>query len=87
MKLSFNKDEESQVAVRLKFDDEEREFSYVEMIKTLLVDRKMDAPEITGEFTPSETKSINDMVSYINEDLSIDEEADEADGAEPQLLR
>ena len=73
MLLVFEKNDESQVVVRLKSGDVEREFSYVEMIKALLSDGKMEVPEFTGEFTPSETKSINDMVTYLNDELSVEE--------------
>ena len=73
MQLIFEKDEDAQVVVRLKFGDEEIKFAYVEMIKALIADGKMEDPKLTGEFTPSEVKSINDMVKYLNDELSAEE--------------
>jgi hypothetical protein len=69
MKLVFKKDEEAQITVLQKVDGNERDFSYVDMIKTLLKSQKLEEPEIADGFTEAEEKSINSMVRHINEKL------------------
>lgn len=70
MKLSFKKDKNSQISVSQIVGDHEYEFSYVEMIKTLVESKKMDAPDISDGFTDAEIKSINSMVKFINEEIA-----------------
>ncbi len=70
MKLIFKKDKENQISVFQDLDGQEREFAYVEMIKSLIEATEMAAPVISGEFTEAEVKSINSMVTFINKELS-----------------
>lgn len=82
MNLVFSKDENSQVTVRMKIEGKISDFVYVDMIKTLLADGRKSEPEIEGEFAPSETSSINDMVNYINAELE-----GPGEDEEPKLIR
>jgi len=74
MKLLFKKNEENQISVFQKVDGGEQDFVYVDMIKALIVSRKMEDPEISGRFTEAEIKSINSMVALINKAISTTEE-------------
>ena len=70
MKLVFKKDEEAQISVFQVVDGDEEEFSYVDMIKSLIESKKLDDPEISEGFSEAEEKSIKSMVSYINDEIS-----------------
>ena len=77
MKLVFRKDEKSEISVFRKVDGEEKDFSYVEMIKVLIDVGELEDPEIVGEFTEAEKNSISSMVSFINNQLQSSEEIEE----------
>jgi len=70
MKLIFKKDEKSQISVFQVIDGQKKEFSYVDMIKALIESREMEKPEISEGFTEAETKSIQRMVEFINQEIS-----------------
>jgi len=74
MKLVFKKDEESQIKVSQKIEGAERDYSYVDMIKSLIETRVMEQPEISDGFAEAEIKSINSMVSFINKEISVTEQ-------------
>jgi len=71
MKLLFKKDKESQISVFQKVGDQEIAFSYVDMIKSLIDSKVMEQPEISSGFTAAEIKSINNMTTFINKEISI----------------
>ena len=77
MKLAFKKDEENQIRVFRIVDGTEKDFSYVEMIKTLIESRVMEEPEVSGNFTDAERKSIKDMTSFINREIAPTSDLDE----------
>ena len=52
----------------------EQNFSYVDMIKSLIESKKMENPEISSGFTDAEIKSINSMVTFINKEIISKEE-------------
>jgi hypothetical protein len=70
MKLLFAKDENSEINVLQEMDGEYKEFSYVNMIKALIESKSMDEPEIKGDFSDAELKSIKSMVAFINKEIS-----------------
>lgn len=70
MKLKFKKDKESQISVFQIIDGNEKEFSYVDMIKALIKSKEMEQPEISKGFSPAEISSINSMVTLINKEIS-----------------
>lgn len=75
MKLTFKKDEKSQISVVQDIDGEEQDFSYVDMIKALIESKKMEEPEISEGFTDAEVASIRRMVEFINEEIASTDEA------------
>lgn len=90
MKLIFKKDKESQISVVQDIDGDEKEFSYVDMIKTLIASKNMEDPEVSEGFTEAEIKSINSMVEFINkeveekkEDVAVEDNVDENNGFPP----
>lgn len=70
MKLAFKKDEENQIKVFRIVDGTENNFSYVEMIKSLIESKVMEEPEVSGNFTDAERKSIKDMTTFINKEVA-----------------
>lgn len=70
MKLAFKKDEENQIKVFRIVDGTEKDFSYVEMIKSLIESKIMEDPMVSGNFTDAERKSIQDMTSFINKEVA-----------------
>ena len=79
MKLKFNKDEAAQISVFQVEDGKEKDFSYVNMIKNLIKSKKMEEPEMLGNFTEAEQKSIKDMVMFINKEVGSAEESEAED--------
>lgn len=74
MKLIFKKNEESQISVFQVVDGHEQEFSYVDMIKSLIESREMEPPEVSEGFTEAEMLSINSMTKFINSEISTTDE-------------
>lgn len=70
MKLSFKKDEENQIKVFRIVDGQEQDFTYVEMIKSLIESKVMEDPDVLGNFTDAERKSIKDMTFFINKEIA-----------------
>ena len=81
MKLVFRKDKARQISVFHEVDGEQREFSYIDMIKTLLKSRRLDEPDISEGFTEAEINSIRSMVTRINKQLSAIDEPDVTPGS------
>ena len=67
MKLVFRKSDQEEITVLQSFNGDERNFLYTDMIKALLKDGTLEAPVIEGAFTAEEKRSINNMVSEINQ--------------------
>lgn len=78
MKLLFKKNEKHEISVLQRIDNQEKEFTYVDMVKFLIQSRKLDTPETSKGFTEAETVSINRMVELINKELSAVEEPEQA---------
>lgn len=66
MKITFAKDEEQQIKVRLKEDDEELEFDYIKMITYLFDEKQLEEPEFGEGITDEEKEKIQDMITNIN---------------------
>ena len=84
MKLIFKKDEDSQISVVQDIDGNEQKFDYVDMIKALIDSKKMEGPEIEGDFTEDEVTSIKRMVKFINEEVGTEDEEDEDEEGEEE---
>ncbi len=70
MKLVFSKNEELEISVHKKSGDSLSDFTYIDMIKELIREQKLDAPELDGEFSEAEKGSINSMVKHINDEVA-----------------
>ena len=70
MKLVFSKNEELEISVHSLSGSNKTEFNYIDMIKELIKDEKLDTPELIGEFTEAEMKSVNSMVKHINDEVA-----------------
>jgi len=82
MNLEFRKSEDGTVDVRIIMEGEESDFTYLAMIRSLIADGPMKDAEISERFTDGEVKSIQRMVSMINEAAvtsAQDEEEDSSD--------
>ncbi|WP_156412622.1 hypothetical protein [Pseudohongiella spirulinae] len=64
------KNEELEVSVSQKHGDKQKAFNYVDMIKCLIEEKKLDEPELIGDFSDSERSSISSMISHINQEVS-----------------
>ena len=76
MKLVFKKDKEFQISVFQVVDGQEKDFSYVDMIKALIETKVMEEPDISDGFSEAEIKSIHSMIKFINKEISTTEESD-----------
>lgn len=70
MKLVFSKNKELEVSVHKKSGDSRSDFSYIDMIKGLIKTKKLDDPDLDGEFSDAEKGSINSMVKHINVEIA-----------------
>jgi len=77
MKLLFKKDEEHQISVLTEADGVQQDFSYVDMIKSLIESKKLEEPDISKDFTDAEIDSINSMVSFINREVATSKEVND----------
>lgn len=66
MNLVFNKNEKLEISVHSQSGKNKAEFSYINMVKELIKEEKLELPELIGEFTEAEKKSIYSMVEDIN---------------------
>ena len=67
MKLKFKREDDNDTVSILTDEEEELEFSYIEMINQIYRERKIDAAIIGENFSEEEEQSINDLVSEISE--------------------
>lgn len=74
MKLIFRK-KEGEMVVLIRTGIAEDEFSYVEMIKSLINNNKFEDTEFDASITEKEKESINELLSKIN--LTVDENSKE----------
>jgi len=71
MKLIFEKDQDKNMEVKIRDGLSEKEFSYVEMIKMLRDKNEFEASEFNADITDDEKERINNMLSKINEVITI----------------
>lgn len=74
MKLYFSKDGQSDIVVKMSTGTVVEEFSYVDMIKNLMLDNKFDDTEYSEDITDEEKGRIETMLSSINESIIIENE-------------
>jgi len=83
MKLVFRKNDLEEITVLQSSSGDERKFDYADMIKVLIDDGELEAPEIEGDFTADESRSIRNMVSEINKVTNEAMTAGEDAGVDP----
>jgi hypothetical protein len=76
MKLYFSKDSSNEIVVKMSISTVVEEFSYVEMIKNLLLDNNFDETDFSAEITADEKGRIETMLSSINESVEEEEEGE-----------
>jgi len=67
MKLIFEKGEEKNLQVKIRDGLAEKEFSYIDMIKSLRDNNVFDTSEFDENITDDEQERINSMLLKINE--------------------
>lgn len=67
MKLIFTKDEEKNISVELGTDTGKKEFSYIELVKSLWEKNELEESEFCDEITEDEKSRLNSMIKKINE--------------------
>lgn len=70
MKLVFRKNEKQEISVLSKDGDNIAEFNYIDMIKNLINVKRLEEPELDGDFSDSEQASIFSMISHINNEVN-----------------
>lgn len=79
MKLIFKKEENNDISVKLQKGTIAIDFTYIEMIKQLLVNNKIDETEF-GNLSQEEITSLEGMLKKISQIFEEDEEVpDESD--------
>ena len=63
--IFLKKNEQCSIALQ-KADGTKMDFSYIDMMKELYVERKIEEPEFVGNFTDGEQESIKVLVDEIN---------------------
>lgn len=66
MQLAFEKKDDDKVEVFFKEDNQKVAFDYGELVLKLYNDKRMEPPEICGDFTEVEKQSIEQLVADIN---------------------
>lgn len=69
MKLHFSKDDQDEIVVEMSTSNIQEDFSYVEMIKTLLENNTFDSTEFSGDFSDEEKSRIENMLNSINDSI------------------
>lgn len=70
MKLIFKKDADQDISIQLTKGATTFDFTYVEMIKSLLIDNTIEEPVFEGSVTDEEKEKIKAMLQKISEAIS-----------------
>jgi len=83
MKLYFSKDEQNEIVVKMSTLTIQEDFSYIQMIKNLLVKNKFKETDFLGDFSDDEKNRIQAMLKNINDSIvTSGEEESEEEGEE-----
>lgn len=81
MKLKFYKEEDNDYVKIITQDGNELEFDYIEMIRHIFNDKKIDEADIDNQYSEEEVNSIKTLISDISETVealfNTDESKDE----------
>lgn len=77
MKLKFYKEEGNDYVKIVTQDGKELEFDYIEMIRHIYNDKKIEEPDIDPQYSEDEANSIKVLISDITESIETLFNADE----------
>lgn len=66
MKWIFSKEDEQCSIILQKTDGTKIDFSYIDMIKELYEERKIEVADFEGDFTDGEQESVKTLIDEIN---------------------
>jgi hypothetical protein len=69
MKLKFSKRDDGEVVVEQTSKSGMQQFTYINLIKSLIFEGKLEESEIVGEFSEPEITSIKSMTGFINKEV------------------
>lgn len=78
MKLKFYKEEDNDYVKIITQDGNELEFDYIEMIRHIFNDKKIEEADIDGQYSEEEANSIKTLISDISETVEALFNTDEA---------
>ena len=78
MKLKFYKEEDNDYVKIITQDGNELEFDYIEMIRYIFNDKKIDEADIDDQYSEEEMNSIKTLISDISETVEALFNTDEA---------
>ncbi|WP_314794357.1 hypothetical protein [Eggerthia catenaformis] len=78
MKLKFYKEEDNDYVKIITQDGNELEFDYIEMIRHIFNDKKIDEADIDDQYSEEEVNSIKTLISDISETVEALFNTDEA---------
>lgn len=78
MKLKFYKEEDSDYVKIITEDGNELEFDYIEMIRHIFNDKKIEEADIDDQYSEEEANSIKTLISDISETVEALFNTDEA---------
>lgn len=78
MKLKFYKEEDNDYVKIITQDGNELEFDYIEMIRHIFNDKKIDEADIDDQYSEEEASSIKTLISDISETVEALFNTDEA---------
>lgn len=76
MKLVFKKDENQEIRVFYVHESKQFEFNYIEFIKILIKEKKLEHTDVLAGFSDAEIKSIKSMETFINKELTVQNETE-----------
>lgn len=78
MKLKFYKEEDNDYVKIITQDGNELEFDYIEMIRHIFSDKKIEEADIDDQYSEEEANSIKTLISDISETVEALFNTDEA---------
>lgn len=69
MKLKFYKEEANDIVKIINADGHELEFDYIEMIRHIFNDKRIEEAEIDDQYSEEEVNSIKTLISAISETI------------------
>lgn len=77
MKLTFSRDSESEIKLKMDLDGVDKDFNYINFIKDLYYNKSEIATEYTDEITEEEKIKISEMLEEIKTQVLVQSDSDE----------